>query len=1207
MTFGVLQFLSRETVRSQFDESAQKLVADLLKSGALPYYVNSCLDKSVKEGIVLAGQQGGNIYKHQGGPLAVPAKFLPMTGTLNGQPISTQLAYGVVRPTLVNGTVYPDVPGYPGGRNYSNQVPRLVWGNFGRFGEVSLQRLCDVDGANRPFVTPVVLTQLAFTPICQQNMYSDVDSTQWQIEEFVKGRLEGCVNWSLVREETGYNVTSLGSPNVTLRLGDVDVWVDAVFPIQVKVGGREPVKTVAEFHVREPIRLKRVVELAASVAMYDAYKLNWNISSGVPLLYPFDSFMSFSVYKYPLDGVWSDIVEIHDSGSQIDGQDFVYRFARENRLPALDYIHYTPNETFDIVTIENNVIWIMPNPDPNPAAKGAKVIYDPDEDNLTYDYTGWKETCDEPFNFGTGLNEYVCSHKVVSPFDPDPSVTPKVGREPKNWTESEPYLLSNRNATFTTNHSDIGPHNVTVWVCDEERLCDYQIVRIMVYDIPELHLNFSNDYDDINFSAASVEDHFRFDASGTTTYFSPMITFVFKDLQEPFELFTTYPLTVLELPDVPTNISNIDDFLFKKSALNGQKSVEHQIEFTTAPALPNPIIRDVTVYQCLPHRNPADPFPWPYNKSDAFQADHTCCSNGTDVSGQVVLPQGWGEYLPDTTRCFSRPAQLGMYDSFVDEPSFEGIGNTFVMLEDGFVPTPHSLSVFGNDIFIRKFERFCSGDRGNICSGDAYDSRFVFQSCSPDRDFDAGDTEFCSGPTSNFKVAVNLVKPFYLPSLPEFIPPFCGNGEVDPLVWGIQEECDIGLDGVASTSDDVADNCDGGNKLLCADNCLCYVAPQASCKTYTYSPNSNKNTFEEEYGLPRSDGTPATGVCNDGPRCTTKDDYTLPGNYLSQGVCKGADGCKGVRVLEDCDAQVSDCQVASGDVDNKFFVYTTKCDDVVKDCVAVADPALKKLVDDLPVACSKCAAQGKTADGFDTQEPSTSCCGDDKGEGGYPYKHFFRFNVYSYTPTGAAFGITGTNSKTEKYCDDYWGDNSNSQPGNNYRWIDNDCDGLKNCLDPDCYSGSNPSTGPLGGRCCTTTPSDSCVSSSFLPGSSCNGFKECDCIASGTSFAAPDKTLSALGQYNGCVANTNEAPSNQKILKFTNIGGTNRNFNVVFTPSISGGNCAGNTIRIFGPAPTYTPLSNTGTSFSSLQVDPEFYVAFRSAAPNDCKYSLTIT
>ncbi|MBI4739834.1 hypothetical protein HY772_09965, partial [Candidatus Woesearchaeota archaeon] len=501
-TFVSLQMLTRQTAQIQLRESTQKLIVDLLKSGALPYYVNTCLDRSLKEGLVLAGQQGGNIYSFQSGSVALPSKYLSMSGVLNGQPVSAQVAYGISMPPLANDTVYPFPPGYPGGAGKSLQVPKLEWKNFGRFGDVTLRRLCDANGANKPFA---VGTVGGFTPICLNNMYADVESTQWQLEQFIKKRLDACVNWSAIAQETAYNVTSLDAPNVTLRLGDVDVWVDAFYPIRVKVGGREPVSIVADFHVREPVRLKRVVEIASFMSIYDSYSLNWNISEHAMQLPFWDSFMSLKVFKYPLPGVWHDVVEVQDDASQIDGQPYVFRFVRENRYPVLDYIHeVSENQTFDIVTIENNTIWIMPNPD-------WSKVYDPDEDNLVYDFTGWKETCDEPFDFVNGLNVYTCSNEVRRPEE----FLPQSVRNPGDWTNSEQYKVSQRNASIVTDHSDIGPHNVTVWVCDEEGLCDYQVVRVMVFDIPELHFDAPAVYGDMPTFSASVEDPFRFDASGT--------------------------------------------------------------------------------------------------------------------------------------------------------------------------------------------------------------------------------------------------------------------------------------------------------------------------------------------------------------------------------------------------------------------------------------------------------------------------------------------------------------------------------------------------------------------------------------------------------------------------------------------------------------------------------------------------------------------
>ncbi|NQU79511.1 hypothetical protein HQ545_07115, partial [Candidatus Woesearchaeota archaeon] len=503
--FAFVQYLNARTAEDQIRGPTEKLINDLLKTGAIPYYLGVCLEEITEKGITLAGAQGGDIFIDQGGPAPSPTRYVPL---------GSRVTYGISAPILVNGTEYPMPPGYPGGGKGNSQSPILNFGIWGRFGEPSLRRMCDSLGANSPYA----FEQFGYprgvivAPICMNNIYTDILSTQWQLERYVEKLIVNCTNWTAIREETGYNVTPVGSPNVTIRLGDSDVWVDAFVPIELVVGGVAPVYAIGDFHSRIPVRLKRVAELASFLATYDSYSLMFNLSRQFKAIYLWDSNMNISVSTpFSSAGIWEDVVTIQDAGSNLNGKDFVYQFARENRYPALDYIHQMTNwSEFDMVMMENDTIILSPNPPTD--LMNNQLIYDPDEDKLIYYYTGWKQTCDEKFNFDLGIPRVNCSIKEPSlpenyfdfPFSTDLSSSvpgypigiawkslPLFSESsveddeaypplaPWMWTSSDEYLATGRNASVSTGYDDIGPHNVTVWVCDEAGLCDFQVVRIM--------------------------------------------------------------------------------------------------------------------------------------------------------------------------------------------------------------------------------------------------------------------------------------------------------------------------------------------------------------------------------------------------------------------------------------------------------------------------------------------------------------------------------------------------------------------------------------------------------------------------------------------------------------------------------------------------------------------------------------------------------
>ncbi|MBU2561913.1 MAG: hypothetical protein KKD17_06460, partial [Nanoarchaeota archaeon] len=350
--FSFLWYLNTRLAQEQLQAPTEKLIADLMKTGAIPYYVGVCLENVSKEGVLLVGQQGGDIFMDQGGPAPSPTRFIPL---------GSRVTYGISAPFLVNKTVYPYPPGYPGGESRLLQVPYLNFNTEGRFGEVTLRRLCDTYGPNSALAQYVFAGGIeGLTHVfCQAPyIYADVLSTQWQLEQFIQKRVVNCTDWEAINKETGYNVTPTGDPNVTFRLGVNDVSIDAFIPLEIKVGGREPVYTIGDFHTKLPLRLKRIVELASFLATYDSYRLSFNLSADN--MRTFDYLWDTNIFVKVLTplkaaGIWEDVVTIEDTASVIDGKNYFYTFARQNRYPALDWIHQLTNWTeFDIVVMEND-------------------------------------------------------------------------------------------------------------------------------------------------------------------------------------------------------------------------------------------------------------------------------------------------------------------------------------------------------------------------------------------------------------------------------------------------------------------------------------------------------------------------------------------------------------------------------------------------------------------------------------------------------------------------------------------------------------------------------------------------------------------------------------------------------------------------------------------------------------------------------------
>ncbi|MBI5880580.1 hypothetical protein HZB90_00445, partial [archaeon] len=1136
--FAFVWYLNSSLAQGQLQAPTEKMIADLLKTGAIPYYVGVCLEQEAKQGLTYVGEQGGDIFYDEDGPAPNPTRFLPL---------SYRVTYGISEPYLFNGTVYPYPPGYPGGMNVSLQVPKLNFNGWGKFGEVSLRRLCDTHGANNPYIFTTWGTPTAISmPICLNNIYTDTLSTQWQLEKYIQKKVVNCTNWTAILEETGYNVTPTSDyPNITFRLGLEDVWIDAFIPLELKVGGREPVYTIGDFHARLPIRLKRIVELASFMATYDSYVLNFNLSNDYKIFSHWDTNIKVTVDTPFKPAMWEDVVTIEDSASLLDGQSYVYRFSRQNRYPALDYIHMMTNwSEYDIIVMEGQKILLTPNPLADEEDPAKRKMYDPDEDNLTYYYTGWKETCDEQFNFDWGIPRSYCS--MQEPTHPSlyfkfPNVKTEVDEEkwpeypywkhlldldylrdpreypdeaPLNWTNSDAYIQTGRNATYTPTHDDIGPHKVTVWVCDEAGLCDYQVVRIMVFDYPELHINGTNPYHDIPYDRASVEDFYRLTAEGTRAYYTPLLGYIFNDSQEPFGYRIEHPLQILDMPWAPPDYSRdiryIWNFTFKRENLCTTPPCLHEINLTVPMLEVPPKTMNVTVYQCLPHRNAENPQweMWPYNDTgyDPYEASHKCCSLGGtynktfkvpddtpdfvystpnifgdeldhatvyDSSGNILctreyvkpepcttgiclLPEyssettfslaacsgislqpfgetisaffpsdialgeytieqvtketqpPWGAWMPIETICYGGVPKISILDRFMsadleEQPGLLGATTT----EYSEISLPDW--TWNNDVIIMSFRRSCSGDRGNICSGIA-NRFFKIQDECEDMKPELGEVESCQG-----------------------APPTIS--EPKPLT-------PTGVDCVSSTE------CEPGR---CIEG-KCYTLPaDSNCRNHGASEGI-PNSFEKAFEITRIDGNPATGICNEQPTCSKSPDvYSVSqneGKYLLSGAtCSGRRGncsepVEGYTNCEDYNGRANaiglpeenDWVCSLNTAKKQLFSQNFTCtepDDSAQ-CTIVpkeADPDSDQRLCD---ACRLAPSPRPVHTGA-WIESRDICCGDDAGEGGFPYTTTTSGPISAHRKS---LGTSGAGTYGTEVCDDYYGTTYSPAAA-----IDNDCDG----------------------------------------------------------------------------------------------------------------------------------------------------------------------
>lgn len=204
----------------------------------------------------------------------------------------------------------------------------------------------------------------------------------------------------------------------------------------------------------------------------------------------------------------------------------------------------------------------------------------------------------------------------------------------------------------------------------------------------------------------------------------------------------------------------------------------------TPPSIPN--IKTINLYECLPHgfdstNVPAGSdlkeyydtsgYPLPYysrylseiSEEEKFLMPHVCCE---PTEGRFATPPHAGGHFAETDEiCFEGyretcypPLDANEYNSiFLAGAVTEDQNGNLIPLKDGgtdfssypvnptLVPANSPFPDGINDVFSLTQEQFCSGSRGNVCSGDVKLSWGLIEECS-DLDQSINQYARCEGP-----------------------------------------------------------------------------------------------------------------------------------------------------------------------------------------------------------------------------------------------------------------------------------------------------------------------------------------------------------------------------------------------------------------------------------------------------------------------------
>jgi hypothetical protein len=707
--FSVLFYVTSQDSRSKLDQEKEKVLSLFRERGKYHRYIMSCLDQSVKEGLVTAGWQGGVIYSDQA------AGTKTFRGPLQGFPYGRYVlpfepfadkdtryyvSYGI-SPGQKGSAYHPDIPDYPYGLTRLVPDPKTInpayvntLGNFPLPGPFT--PLCDSHGANRPQMDGHAYTCETYD---SANVL-DSNSVQEYLEAYIANKTGECVRLETLDELKSMHILE-GNVTANITFGESHIYVNVDFPVTISKGSEEVTFNLQDFNTDIRHRLKSIHQLASHLINEDVNNIFFNIVKDAGKLndcrnrlgeYELCLKPGMKVWKRAdvcpacVEGSKDDVLMISDNESAINGEDYIFAFAIKNRPPALDLVRQNTFSTafgkYDyIISINQSVVL-------NPRA------YDPDEDLHNdlgfmedhYRYSMWKESYDEYFDaWNCFLQPLECAaypEKFVQMIPTD--------EPPRNFTKSAEYLATRRAATYKTTDLDAGAHSLKIEACDNENLCDYQIVRILVQNKPII--SPIQPYTDIPNNITSIEDYITlsvFLLGGTMDLaesFTWTDTFTVGGVPAGFTRTTS--ASELRVPWTDIDINTIRNEYFRNI---GTHIIDVEVKDTAgATVIDQQMGIDVRV--CLPHRSPNPP--WPFNISDPFMANHSCCE---------VNPINPSEYRLRAAgeECY-RNTEYGC------RASFAGPG---AIIDDKGYAAPN------NDVYQKDLIGTCDGTRGNICNG----------------------------------------------------------------------------------------------------------------------------------------------------------------------------------------------------------------------------------------------------------------------------------------------------------------------------------------------------------------------------------------------------------------------------------------------------------------------------------------------------------
>jgi hypothetical protein len=323
-------------------------------------YIESCLEKTTRDGINLLGAQGGVIYPNQGGanetlPLIQGEYFL----ILNKNGIETNITYGL---KTINVPSFSCEDATPSTlltcKNEETATHNLYpWEDFPI--APFLQDCTDAGCFGRNTLSPLTGAS---------SMYD-------QIKIYIENKIEECTDFSIFTPQ-GFNISKNGTIGVEVKTNDKTVVSTLIYPLSITDPTSKKQTKIEEFYYDTNIRLKTLHTVAEEITILDKNYQDFEIDNSIHYhaQTSADNKIAIEVLTFnPVNNLifpsQDNVVRITDNSNT---RPFIFQFARQNRPPALEEM--SSSQTISVgETLDN--------------AKFTIISYDPDESTTTTYFT----------------------------------------------------------------------------------------------------------------------------------------------------------------------------------------------------------------------------------------------------------------------------------------------------------------------------------------------------------------------------------------------------------------------------------------------------------------------------------------------------------------------------------------------------------------------------------------------------------------------------------------------------------------------------------------------------------------------------------------------------------------------------------------------------------------------------------------------------